>query len=109
TLAGQVLLALRRAFNEPLLLLAAFGAILLATTTLVALTTYAGSVTEAGVQRTIETAPFEVKTTTVTTSVTRDSYSRIDHLIRERIARVYGNVPVAVSSAIRSDSYAMPD
>ncbi len=41
-MGGRAPLAFRRASGEPLLLLAAFGAILLATTTLVALASYAG-------------------------------------------------------------------
>lgn len=107
-MGGRAPLAFRRASGEPLLLLAAFGAILLATTTLVALASYAGSVTEAGVRQAMETAALDLRATTVTTSVRAGDFSQVDRLIRERVAGGYGGVPVRVASSARSDSYAMP-
>ena len=61
----RVPLVVKRALDEPLLLLAAFGSILLATTTLVALTMYASAIAGAGVRRAMETASYRQTTTTI--------------------------------------------
>ncbi|MEV0969333.1 FtsX-like permease family protein [Microtetraspora glauca] len=105
---GRTPLVIRRALSEPLLLVAAFGSILLATTTLVALMAYAASVTDRGVRQAMETAPLSLTSTTVTSSVRADDYARIDQRVRDRIARGYAGVPNRVVSGARSDSYAMP-
>ncbi|WP_433217854.1 hypothetical protein [Microtetraspora malaysiensis] len=105
---GRTPLVFRRALSEPLLLAAAFGSILLATTTLVALLTYAASVTDLGVRQAVETAPLTLTSTTVTSSVKADDYARIDRMVRDGITRGYAGVPHRVVSGARSDSYAMP-
>ncbi|WP_169808710.1 ABC transporter permease [Microtetraspora niveoalba] len=94
--------------SEPLLLAAAFGSILLATTTLVALMTYAASVTDRGVRQAVETASLTVTSTTVTSSVRANDYARIDTMVRDEIDRGYASVPHRVVSGAKSDSYAMP-
>ncbi|MFF4773568.1 FtsX-like permease family protein [Microtetraspora fusca] len=105
---GRTPLVFRRALSEPLLLAAAFGSILLATTTLVALMTYAASVTDLGVRQAVETAPLTLTSTTVTSSVKADDHARIDRTVRDGITRGYAAVPHRVVSGARSDSYAMP-
>ncbi|WP_346115451.1 hypothetical protein, partial [Nonomuraea maheshkhaliensis] len=100
-------LVVKRAFSEPLLLLAAFGSILLATTTLVALTMYASSIAEAGVRRTMETASYEQTAVTVSASVTAETFPKDDVSIRAELAKAYPSTP-AVTTSLRSDSYTMP-
>ncbi|MEV4221013.1 ABC transporter permease [Nonomuraea sp. NPDC049725] len=101
-------LVVKRAFSEPLLLLAAFGSILLATTTLVALTMYASSIAEAGVLRTMETAPLRQIAVTVNAPVTAEDFGRQDKTVRDAAAEAFGGVPAEISTSFRSDSYAMP-
>ncbi|WP_049574880.1 ABC transporter permease [Nonomuraea sp. SBT364] len=101
-------LVVKRAFSEPLLLLAAFGSILLATTTLVALTMYASSIAEAGVLRTMETAPLRQIAVTVSAPVTAETFQKQDQTVRRTAAEVFGGVPAEISTSFRSDSYAMP-
>ncbi|MFE3449162.1 FtsX-like permease family protein [Nonomuraea sp. NPDC059194] len=105
---GRVPLVLSRAASQPLLLLAAFGSILLATTTLVALTMYASSTAEAGVRRTVETASIRTTAATITTPVTAASFPRVERTIDEVTGRVYAGVPVALTASMRSDSYVVP-
>ncbi|MFD1939113.1 FtsX-like permease family protein [Nonomuraea mangrovi] len=105
---ARVPLVLRRAASEPLLLLAAFGSILLATTTLVALTMYASSTAEAGVRRTMETAPIRTTAATITTPVTTASFPGVERAIRTVTAQVYAGAPVALTASMRSDSYVVP-
>ncbi|MFC0557095.1 FtsX-like permease family protein [Planotetraspora thailandica] len=105
---GRTLLVLRRASSEPLLLLGAFGSVLLATTTLVALIMYAMVVAEVGVQRAMETAPQSVKAATVTSPVSVDDLQEIDATVRAHLREAYGGMPSAVTLSISSDSYAMP-
>ncbi|MEV5895229.1 ABC transporter permease [Nonomuraea fuscirosea] len=100
-------LVVKRAFSEPLLLLAAFGSILLATTTLVALTMYASSIAEAGVRRTMETASYEQTAVTISASVTAETFPKYDASIRAELAWAYPTPP-AVTTSLRSDSYTMP-
>jgi hypothetical protein len=101
-------LVLRRALSEPLLLAASFGSILLATTTLVALTMYAMTVAEIGVRRAMETAPISVTAATVTSPVTADTLHTTDAVVRAKVKQAYQGLPAAVTLSIRSDSYAMP-
>ncbi|MFG1943608.1 ABC transporter permease [Nonomuraea sp. NPDC048826] len=101
-------LVVKRAFSEPLLLLAAFGSILLATTTLVALTMYASSIAEAGVRRTMETAPLRQVALTVTAPVTDETFPRLDAAVRGQVAEALGGTPAAFSTSFHSDSYTMP-
>ncbi|WP_030450757.1 FtsX-like permease family protein [Herbidospora cretacea] len=105
---GRIPLVLRRALSQPLLLVAAFGSILLATTALVALIMYAVTVAEVGVRRTMETAPIRTTSAKVTTPVDATTFPQRDALVRERLAATYGDVPAEVTVGIRSDSYAMP-
>ncbi|MEW9550345.1 ABC transporter permease [Nonomuraea sp. NPDC050783] len=100
-------LVVKRALGEPLLLLAAFGSILLATTTLVALTMYASSATEAGVRKALETASHRRTATTVTAQVTAGTFAAYDRLVRDELAGVY-TAPPALTTSFRSDSYVMP-
>ncbi|MFI6325792.1 FtsX-like permease family protein [Nonomuraea sp. NPDC050556] len=101
-------LVIKRAFSEPLLLLAAFGSILLATTTLVALTMYASSIAEVGVRRIMETASQSTISATVTSSVTAETFPKIDAVVRDQAVKAYGGAPLTLSLSIRSDSYVMP-
>ena len=100
-------LVVKRAFSEPLLLLAAFGSILLATTTLVALTMYASSIAEAGVRRTMETASHEQIAATVSTPITAETFPKFDQAVRAELTAAYGRAP-DVAASLRSDSYTMP-
>ncbi|MET8155105.1 FtsX-like permease family protein [Sphaerisporangium sp. NPDC005289] len=109
---GRTPLVLRRAFSEPLLLLAAFGSILLATTTLVALTMYASSIAQVGVRRAMETASPDLTAIRVTAPVQQATYQRIDRSVRDRLAAHVrdggAEVPQRLTFSARSDSYAMP-
>ncbi|MFC4112922.1 FtsX-like permease family protein [Nonomuraea zeae] len=100
-------LVVKRAFSEPLLLLAAFGSILLATTTLVALTMYASSIADAGVRRTMETASYRQTAATISAPVTTQTFPKLDQSVRAELGRAYGRTP-AVTTSFRSDSYVMP-
>ncbi|TDD01069.1 ABC transporter permease [Nonomuraea deserti] len=100
-------LVVKRAFSEPLLLLAAFGSILLATTTLVALTMYASSIAEAGVRRTMETASFEQTAATISAPVTAETFPAFDRSVRAELDQAYTRPP-AITTSFRSDSYVMP-
>ncbi|WP_214108908.1 ABC transporter permease [Acrocarpospora catenulata] len=105
---GRTPLVLRRAFSEPLLLVAAFGSILLATTALVALTMYAVTVAEVGVRRAMETAPLETTAARVSAPVDAKSFPTLDRDVRAQFAETYGAIPAGVTVSVRSDSYAMP-
>ncbi|MEU9887469.1 FtsX-like permease family protein [Sphaerisporangium sp. NPDC051011] len=109
---GRTPLVLRRAFNEPLLLLAAFGSILLATTTLVALTMYASSVADVGVRRAMETAPTSTTATKITVPVQKDTFGGIEKAVLTRLDALGKSggqvVPNTVTLSARSDSYALP-
>ncbi|MEU7861737.1 FtsX-like permease family protein [Nonomuraea sp. NPDC049141] len=101
-------LVVKRAFSEPLLLLAAFGSILLATTTLVALTMYASTIAEVGVRRTMETASLGQVAATIATPVNTETFPALDRAIRAELARAYAGAPAAITTAFRSDSYVLP-
>ncbi|MBX6383823.1 MAG: FtsX-like permease family protein [Microbispora sp.] len=99
----------RRALAEPLLLTAAFASILLATTAISALLLHAGSATQAGLRRALETAPLTATATVVTTSVTAADFAGLDRAVRAGIARAHGEVPVEVTVRVESDSYSLPE
>ncbi|WP_248961013.1 ABC transporter permease [Sphaerisporangium perillae] len=109
---GRTPLVLRRAFSEPLLLFAAFGSILLATTTLVALTMYASSIAEVGVRRAMETASAGTTAIKISAPVQQATFPEIDRTVRaritERVRDGRADVPVHVTLSARSDSYAVP-
>ncbi|GAA1017061.1 hypothetical protein Aple_062500 [Acrocarpospora pleiomorpha] len=105
---GRTPLVLRRAVSEPLLLVAAFGSILLATTALVALTMYAVSVTEVGVRRAMETASLETVSARVSAPVDATTFQAFDRNVRLEFTETYGDIPAEVSVNIRSDSFALP-
>ncbi|MEV4109158.1 ABC transporter permease [Nonomuraea sp. NPDC049695] len=100
-------LVVKRAFSEPLLLLAAFGSILLATTTLVALTMYASSIADAGVRRTMETASYRQIAATISAPVTAQTFPKFDQAVRAELGKAYTRPP-ALTTSFRSDSYVMP-
>ncbi|MBB6554364.1 FtsX-like permease family protein [Nonomuraea rubra] len=100
-------LVVKRAFSEPLLLLAALGSILLATTTLVALTMYASSIADAGVRRTMETASYAQTAATISAPVTAETFPGFDRSVRAELTRAYAGEP-ALTTSFRSDSYTMP-
>ncbi|MFG1944129.1 ABC transporter permease [Nonomuraea sp. NPDC048826] len=100
-------LVVRRAFSEPLLLLAAFGSILLATTTLVALTMYVSSIGDAGVRRVLETAPYHQTAATISAPADAETFPRYDRAVRDELTGVYTTLP-AVTTSLRSGSYVMP-
>jgi hypothetical protein len=106
--ARRVPLLLRRASSEPLLLLTGFGSVLLATTALVALTTYAMVVTEAGVRRAMAVAPVSMTSARVSTLVSSGDLQKVDAAVRSRVRDAYGDMPFTVTRSIRSDSYALP-
>ncbi|MEN3540949.1 FtsX-like permease family protein [Microbispora sp. ZYX-F-249] len=97
----------RRVLAEPLLLAAAFGSILLATTAISALLLHAGSATQAGVRRALETAPLAATATVVTSSVTAGDFAAIDRAVRAGIAHAHEEVPVRVAVRVESASYAL--
>jgi hypothetical protein len=101
-------LVVKRAFSEPLLLLAALGSILLATTTLVALTMYASSIAEAGVRRTMETASLRQIAATIAAPVRKETFPQLDATVRSQVAWAYAGAPAEITTSFRSDSYAMP-
>ncbi|WP_327102464.1 ABC transporter permease [Nonomuraea glycinis] len=101
-------LVVKRAFSEPLLLLAALGSILLATTTLVALTMYASSIAEAGVRRTMETAPLRQVAVTIGAPVTAETFQERDRAVRSQVAAAFTGATADISTSFRSDSYVMP-
>ncbi|MEV8635312.1 FtsX-like permease family protein [Streptosporangium sp. NPDC051023] len=105
---GRTVLVFRRSFSEPLLLFAAFGAILLATTTLVGLTMYATTVVDAGVRRTLETVPIEISGAVINAPVHTGSFDATDRALRAQVAETYAGVPVSVTVSGQSVSYAMP-
>ncbi|GAA0366652.1 ABC transporter permease [Microbispora corallina] len=105
---ARVPLVFRRAAGEPLLLLGAFGSVLLATTALVALIAYASAVTEAGVRRAMRVAPLSATAATVTAPVSAGDLGRVDAAVRARLSQAYGGRPAEVSLSISSDSYALP-
>ncbi|MFC4584670.1 ABC transporter permease [Sphaerisporangium corydalis] len=110
---GRTPLVLRRAFSEPLLLFAAFGSILLATTTLVALTMYATTVAGVGVRRAMETASLQTTSTTVSAPVQQRTFAGIEKAVRNRFASLSeaagtAGVPYEITLSGRSDSYALP-
>ncbi|GII42062.1 ABC transporter permease [Planotetraspora phitsanulokensis] len=106
--ARRMPLLLRRASSEPLLLLTAFGSVLLATTTLVALITYAAVVTQAGVRQAMAVAPLSTTSARVSTLISADDLQKVDAAVRSRAGAAYGDLPFTVTRSIRSDSYALP-
>ncbi|MFD9945071.1 FtsX-like permease family protein [Nonomuraea sp. NPDC059023] len=102
------LFVIRRAFSEPLLLLAAFFSILLATATLVALTMYASTITEAGVRRTMATAAIPDKAAVLSAPVTKENFRQIDAMVRDQVKRAYQGLPAAVTATARSATYVAP-
>ncbi|MEU8276853.1 FtsX-like permease family protein [Microbispora bryophytorum] len=107
--SGRLPLVVRRALAEPLLLAAAFGSILLATTAISALLLHAGSATQAGVRRALDTAPLAATATVVTSSVTAGDFAGADRAVRAGIAHAHGEVPVRVTVRVESASYALKE
>lgn len=105
---GRTPLVFRRVFSEPLLLFAAFGAILLATTALVGLTMYATSVADGGVRQTLERASIGTAGAVIKSPVRGDSFARTDQAVRAQAAETYAGLPTSVTMSAQSDSYAMP-
>ncbi|MEU8171754.1 FtsX-like permease family protein [Microbispora hainanensis] len=104
---GRLPLVVRRALAEPLLLAAAFGSILLATTAIAALLLHAGSASQAGVRRALDTAPLAATATVVTSSVSAGDFAAADQAVRAGIAHAHGEVPVRVTARVESASYAL--
>ncbi|MEV7803219.1 FtsX-like permease family protein [Microbispora sp. NPDC088329] len=107
TVRARLPLVVRRALAEPLLLTAAFGSILLATTAISALLLHAGSATQTGVRRALETAPLGATATVVTSSVTARDFTAVDRAVRAGIAHAHPEVPVRVTVRVESGSYAL--
>ncbi|WP_432920509.1 FtsX-like permease family protein [Microbispora sp. CA-135349] len=107
TVRARLPLVVRRALAEPLLLTAAFGSILLATTAISALLLHAGSATQTGVRRALETAPLGATATVVTSSVTARDFTGVDRAVRAGIAHAHPEVPVRVTVRVESGSYAL--
>ncbi|RJL26483.1 FtsX-like permease family protein [Bailinhaonella thermotolerans] len=105
---GRSMLVLRRALSEPLLVLAAAVSVLLATTVLVALTTYATSVVDAGVRRALAEAPPSRVSSQVTASVEGPSLPSVDAEVRRAATAAHPGARLEISLTARSESYAAP-
>ncbi len=101
-------LVLRRALSQRLIVAAAFGTILLATTVLSALLLYATTVTDNGVQRRLATAPIDQVGSRITVSVIPQTHSAIDSRVRSAASEAYAHADIKVVETARSDSYALP-
>ena len=101
-------LVLRRALSQRLIVAAAFGTILLATTVLSALLLYATTVTDNGVQRSLATAPIDQVGSRITAPVTPQTHSAIDTQVRSAASQAYAHARIQVVETARSDSYALP-
>ncbi|WP_327086432.1 ABC transporter permease [Nonomuraea sp. NBC_01738] len=101
-------LIVKRAFSEPLLLFAALGSILLATTTLVALTMYASSIADIGVKRTMETASFGATSAAISAPVTGETFGKLDQVVRDQTSEAYAGLPTKLTTSFRSDSFVVP-
>ncbi|HKA69376.1 MAG TPA: FtsX-like permease family protein [Actinomycetes bacterium] len=106
-MAGGSGLVLRRARSQRLVVAAAFGTILLATTVLSALTVYSSSVTDEGVDRVLAAAPFATTGTKVSAFIGADQFGGTDREVREAVGRAYGSdIDLAIYSSARSSAYA---
>ncbi|HKE51955.1 MAG TPA: FtsX-like permease family protein, partial [Actinomycetes bacterium] len=106
-MAGGSGLVLRRARSQRLVVAAAFGTILLATTVLSALTVYSSSVTDEGVDRVLAAAPFATTGTKVSAYLGGDELGSTDREVREAVGRAYGpDVDVSIYASGRSSAYA---
>ena len=106
-MAGGSGLVLRRARSQRLVVAAAFGTILLATTVLSALTVYSSSVTDEGVDRVLAAAPFATTGTKVSAFLGADEFVGTDRAIRDAVTRAYGSdIELAVYASARSSAYA---
>jgi hypothetical protein len=101
-------IVLRRAQEHRLILGAAFGTILLATTALVALLLFATTVTETGVQRRLAIASADDVGITVTAQVTHAGHDALDRRVRETAKAAYAGSEIQVVETARSASYALP-
>jgi ABC-type lipoprotein release transport system permease subunit len=101
-------LVLRRALSQRLIVAAAFGTILLATTVLSALLLYATTVTDNGVQRSLATAPIDQVGSRITAPVTPQTHSAIDSQVRSAASEAYAHAGIQVVETARSESYALP-
>jgi FtsX-like permease family len=105
--AGGSGLVLRRARSQRLVVAAAFGTILLATTVLSALTVYSSSVTDEGVDRVLAAAPFATTGTRVSAFLGADELGSTDREVRNTVARAYGSdIDMAIYASGRSSAYA---
>ena len=106
-MAGGSGLVLRRARSQRLVVAAAFGTILLATTVLSALTVYSSSVTDEGVDRVLAAAPFATTGTRVSAFLGADELGSTDREVRNTVARAYGSdIDMAIYASGRSSAYA---
>ncbi|MEU5987849.1 ABC transporter permease [Spirillospora sp. NPDC047418] len=90
------------------LVLAACATALFATTVLAALVGYTGSVTREGLRRTLADATFASVGATIGAHVPANGLTTVQGQVDRALEQVYGDVPLAVSMSVRSDSYTLP-
>ncbi|GAA1784462.1 ABC transporter permease [Actinomadura chokoriensis] len=90
------------------LVLAACATALFATTVLAVLVGYTGSVTREGLRRTLADATFASVGTTIGTHVPANGLTEVRGQVDRALEQIYGDVPLAVSMSVRSDSYTLP-
>ncbi|NEA28433.1 hypothetical protein, partial [Actinomadura bangladeshensis] len=90
------------------LVLAACATALFATTVLAVLVGYTGSVTREGLRRTLADATFASVGTTIGTHVPANGLTEVQGQVDRALKQIYGDVPLAVSMSVRSDSYTLP-
>ncbi|MDL4772562.1 FtsX-like permease family protein [Actinomadura xylanilytica] len=101
-------LVIRRMAGDRTLVLAACATALFATTVLAALVGYAGTVTREGLRRTLAGASFETSGTRIAASVPAGGFDTARGQIDQALRQIYRDVPLTVSTAVRSDSFTLP-
>ncbi len=101
-------LVLRRALTQKLVVSAALGTIVLATTVLTALLLYATSVTDDGIRRSLATAPPDQVSSRITAQVTPENHDVFDSRVRSVAQQAYSGISIRVIETARSQSYSLP-
>ncbi|HZN21438.1 MAG TPA: ABC transporter permease [Gaiellaceae bacterium] len=105
---GAWRLVLRRARHDRLVVAAAFLTILLATTLLASGPIYAEAVAASGLQRTLEDAPVQDATVSVSGQVAAEDYEALDEQVTRAVRDVFGADAVDVHRSSLSGSYTLP-
>ncbi|MGV9307522.1 FtsX-like permease family protein [Nonomuraea sp. NPDC003727] len=106
---GRTAWVLKRAVSEPLLPLTAFAAILLATTTLVALSISISAVVDVGVRWSVTRADRAGTSAEVTQWIRRASFPQADAAVRAQAAESFPRFAPQVVSSITSGPYERED